>query len=113
MLDAGGTGVSRDDLLLGYLAHWQRAGPRGSDWPGDWAGAFVLSTGASKSFPDPFAPAEDLDARVVHVKWRRGRRVVARAPQARPAEQHARERRLQLALHRALPLPLLARGGAE
>lgn len=53
--------ATRDDLLLGYLAHWQRAGPRGSDWPGDWAGAFVLSTGASKSFPDPFAPAEDSE----------------------------------------------------
>lgn len=53
--------ATRDDLLLGYLAHWQRAGPRGSDWPGDWAGAFVLSTGASRAFPDPFAPAEDLE----------------------------------------------------
>ena len=48
------THVTRDDLLLGYLAQHQRlmtAQGGAVDGPRDWAGAMVLSTGASKGFP--------------------------------------------------------------
>ena len=47
------THVTRDDLLLGYLAQHQRlmtAQGGAVDGPRDWAGAMVLSTGASKGF---------------------------------------------------------------
>ena len=46
---------TRDDLLLGFLAHHQRKMSQqgGSvSGPDDWAGAMVLSVGASSAFPD-------------------------------------------------------------
>jgi len=49
------THATRDDLLLGFLAHHQkRMTQQGGEIHGkdDWAGAMVLSCGASKAFPD-------------------------------------------------------------
>ncbi len=46
---------TRDDLLLGFLAHHQRKmSQQGGNvsGPDDWAGAMVLSVGASSAFPD-------------------------------------------------------------
>jgi len=46
---------TRDDLLLGFLAHHQkRMTQQGGSVSGaeDWAGAMVLSVGASAQFPD-------------------------------------------------------------
>lgn len=58
------THVTRDDLLLGYLAQHQRlmtAQGGAVDGPRDWAGAMVLSTGASKGFPDKEAFPDDTE----------------------------------------------------
>jgi len=49
------THATRDDLLLGFLAHHQkRMTQQGGEIVGKdrWAGAMVLSCGASKAFPD-------------------------------------------------------------
>lgn len=49
------THATRDDLLLGFLAHHQKMmAEQGHqvDGPGLWAGAIVLSCGASRDFPD-------------------------------------------------------------
>jgi BioD-like phosphotransacetylase family protein len=49
------THVTRDDILLGFLAHHLKSMTKQRDsisGPDDWAGAMVLSIGASKAFPD-------------------------------------------------------------
>ena len=49
------THATRDDLLLGFLAHHQKkmSEQEGSiSRPDDWAGAMILSVGASSAFPD-------------------------------------------------------------
>lgn len=49
------THATRDDLLLGFLAHHQNKMMEQDgcvSGPTDWAGAMILSIGASKAFPD-------------------------------------------------------------
>jgi len=57
------THATRDDLLLGFLAHHQKklaeqGGRIGDD---DWAGAMVLSVGASATFPDLVEHSDDVE----------------------------------------------------
>lgn len=59
------THSTRDDLLLGFLAHHQKMMTEqgGSiSKPGEWSGAMVLSVGASAAFPDLEQHADDLEA---------------------------------------------------
>jgi hypothetical protein len=56
------THVTRDDLLLGFLAHHQKMMKlQGGEVGGatDWAGAMILSMGASEAFPDLKVHSED------------------------------------------------------
>mmetsp|Transcript_74503 Transcript_74503/g.148080 ORF Transcript_74503/g.148080 Transcript_74503/m.148080 type:complete len:403 (-) Transcript_74503:370-1578(-) len=58
------THATRDDLLLGFLAHHQRVRAQLGDispQASDWAGAMVLSTGASKAFPDLQEHMDDIE----------------------------------------------------
>ena len=59
------THATRDDLLLGFLNHHQKMmtqqGGRVTDAE-DWAGAMVLSVGASAQFPDLDADVAEDDA---------------------------------------------------
>ena len=58
------THATRDDLLLGFLAHHQKQMSRqgGSiDGADDWAGAMVLSIGASAALPDLVEYVDDRE----------------------------------------------------
>jgi len=58
------THATRDDLLLGFLAHHQKkAVEQGGSvtGPTDWAGVMVLSVGASEMFPDLADHSDDRE----------------------------------------------------